>query len=124
MARILIIDDETEFVEMLAFRLAKFGGYEVLTAFDGEEGWKAIEGKLPDLVVLDLWMPKLNGQEVLKKMKGEEKTRAIPVIVLSASTTKATLEKLKEEGAFDYIIKPFNPPELMEKIKKGLEKNV
>lgn len=125
MAKILIVDDETEFVEMLAFRLAKSGGYEVLSAYDGEEGLLKARAEHPDLILLDVWMPKKDGYQVIKELKNSEETARIPVILLTASTGPKTLDKIKATGGADYLLKPFDPPLLMAKIKAALEqKNV
>jgi len=120
MAKILLVDDETEFVEMVAFRLAK-AGYEVTTAADGEAGLAQARALHPDLVLLDIWMPKKDGYQVIQELKGSAETAAIPVLFLTASTLPQTLEKIKAAGAADYILKPFDPPALMNKIKTILE---
>ncbi len=121
MAKILIVDDETEFVEMVAFRLAK-AGYEVATAADGEEGLEKVRLINPDLVLLDIWMPKKDGYQVIQELKQVPETARIPIIFLTASTLPQTLEKIKAAGAADYILKPFDPPALMDKLKAVLEK--
>ena len=120
MAKILIIDDETEFVEMIAFRLAKSGGYEVVTAFDGEAGLLKASSEHPDLIILDVWMPKKDGYQVIKELKESAETAKIPVIFLTAGTAAQISTKIKEAGAADYITKPFEAADLMEKIKKCL----
>ncbi|MFA4844728.1 MAG: response regulator [Candidatus Margulisiibacteriota bacterium] len=122
MAKILLMDDEPEFVEMLSLRLRKTGGYEVITAFDGEEGLKAAQANRPDLIILDLMMPKMDGRKVIEELKKSDQTRGIPVIVLSASASPKTAEELLKLGGFDFIVKPFEPPTLMAKIKAALEK--
>ncbi len=116
MAKILLVDDETEFVEMVAFRLAK-AGFAVTTAADGEEGLEKIRLDRPDLILLDIWMPKKDGYQVIQELKQVPETASIPVIFLTASTLPQTLQKMKEAGAADYILKPFDPPALMDKIK-------
>ncbi len=121
MAKILIVDDETEFTEMVAFRLAK-AGYEVSTAADGEEGLEKVRLGHPDLVLLDIWMPKKDGYQVIQELKQVPETARIPIIFLTASTLPQTLEKIKAAGAADYILKPFDPPALMDKLKAVLEK--
>ncbi|HVN67147.1 MAG TPA: response regulator [Candidatus Sulfotelmatobacter sp.] len=123
MAKILLVDDEIEFVEMIAFRLAKTGGYDVVSAYDGEEGLRKARSEHPDLIILDIWMPKKDGYQVIKELKGSEETARIPVIFLAASNLPQTLEKVKAAGGADYILKPFDPPVLMTKIKTVLEKN-
>jgi DNA-binding response OmpR family regulator len=122
MAKILIVDDETEFVEMVAFRLAKAGGYEAITAFDGEEGLQKARAEHPDLILLDIWMPKKDGYQVIAELKTSEETADIPVIFLTASSLPQTLGKIKAVGGADYVLKPFDPQALMAKIKAVLEK--
>ncbi len=121
MAKILIVDDETEFTEMVAFRLTK-AGYEVSTAADGEDGLEKVRLGHPDLVLLDIWMPKMDGYQVIQELKQVPETARIPIIFLTASTLPQTLEKIKAAGAADYILKPFDPPALMDKLKAVLEK--
>lgn len=121
MAKIIIIDDEREFVEMLGLRLRRSGGYEVIPAFDGEEGLKAAQEQKPDLIMLDVMMPKMDGYEMLKRLKENEATKKIPVIVLTASTASSTTDKFIALGVNDFVIKPFEAPALMAKIKKVLE---
>ena len=123
MSKILIMDDEREFVDMLALRLTKTGGYDVIKAFDGEEGLKSVQDNNPDLILLDIMMPKLDGYEVINRLKADEATKNIPVIILSASTSPSTLKKFRKIGVIDFIIKPFEAPDLMEKIKKCLTKS-
>lgn len=118
MAKILVVDDEKEFTDMLAVRLQKTGGYETIETYDGEEGLKAAQEQKPDLILLDIMMPKMDGYEMLKRLKANETTRNIPTIVLSASTAFATIEKFKALGAKDFIMKPFEAKDLMDKIKR------
>lgn len=120
MAKILIMDDETEFLEMLSLRLIKTGGYKVLTAFDGEEGLRSARENHPDLIILDLMMPKMTGNKVIEELKKSAQTRDIPVIVLSASASSKTIEEVLKLGASAFITKPFEPQALMDKIKKCL----
>lgn len=120
MAKILIVDDEREFVEMLSLRLSRVGGYEVLTAFDGQEGVDSAKKNLPDLILLDIMMPKLSGVEAIELLKKDPSTKSIPIIILTASVNPQTTDKFLSLGATDYVLKPFDPIDLMEKIKKGL----
>jgi DNA-binding response OmpR family regulator len=119
MAKILLIDDEAEFVEMIAFRLAK-SGYEVVSAYDGEEGLQKARTEHPDLIILDIWMPKKDGFQVSQELKESAETAKIPVIFLTAGTASQITDKIKAAGAADYIVKPFEAVDLMEKIKKCL----
>jgi DNA-binding response OmpR family regulator len=119
--KILLIDDETEFVEMVAFRLAKVGGYTVITAADGEEGLQKARADHPDLILLDIWMPKKDGYQVMHELHNSTETACIPVIFLTASAAPQTLENIKGAGGADYLLKPFEPAVLMAKIRAVLE---
>jgi len=111
--RILVVDDEVRIVNFLESKL-KASGYEVLTAANGIEGLEQVQAQQPDLVVLDLLMPKMNGLEMLKQLRSFS---AVPVIVLTAMGADADRIKGLELGADDYLPKPFNPDELVARIE-------
>ena len=113
--KILVVDDEVYIVHILDFSLG-MEGYEVVTALDGEEALaKSLEHK-PDLIVLDIMMPKMDGYEVCKRLKAEPSTRGIPVILLSAKGRNVDQKMGFDAGAEDYITKPFSPRKLVERI--------
>jgi DNA-binding response OmpR family regulator len=113
--KILVVDDEVYIVHILDFSLG-MEGYEVVTALDGEEALaKAIEHK-PDLIVLDIMMPKMDGYEACRQLKSGEETRHIPVILLSAKGRNVDQKQGFEVGADDYITKPFSPRKLVDRI--------
>ena len=117
--RILVVDDEIYIVHILDFSLG-MEGYEVVTALDGEEGLqKAIEFK-PDLVVLDIMMPKMDGYETCKALKADERTKNIPVILLSAKGRNVDMQTGYDVGADEYITKPFSPRKLVDRINAML----
>ena len=117
--RILVVDDEIYIVHILDFSLG-MEGYEVVTALDGEEGLqKAIEFK-PDLIVLDIMMPKMDGYETCKALKGDERTKNIPVILLSAKGRNVDMQTGYDVGADEYITKPFSPRKLVDRINAML----
>ena len=96
-------------------------GFEVSLASDGEKGLKLIKEKNPDLVLLDIIMPKMDGFEVLKQIKADKKTKSIPVILLTNLSQKDEVKKGLELGAVDYLIKAhFMPSEVVKKIKSAL----
>lgn len=114
---ILIVEDEQNLVELLKFRL-EANGYKVETAFDGVEGLSKIDKLKPDLVILDIMMPKMHGYEVCRRAKKDEKTKNIPIIILTARTQNRDMEQAKATGADFFISKPFEPADLLEEIKK------
>lgn len=119
-AKILIVDDEKGFVDATGKLLEK-EGYVVFKALDGEEGLKTALEHSPDLILLDILMPKLDGTEVLNKLKQNPATAAIPVIILTALGERRDMAaSLLVEGAVDYIGKPLDKNTLLEKIKEEL----
>jgi len=113
--KILVVDDEIYIVHILDFSLG-MEGYEVLTALDGEQALEKARAEHPDLVVLDIMMPKLDGYETCKMLKADPKTKDIPVILLSAKGRNVDQKVGFEVGADDYITKPFSPRKLVERI--------
>ena len=113
--KILVVDDEIYIVHILDFSLG-MEGYEVLTALDGEQALERARAELPDLIVLDIMMPKLDGYETCKMLKADERTRNIPVILLSAKGRHTDQKVGFDVGADDYITKPFSPRKLVDRI--------
>jgi len=111
--RVLLIDDERDLVDMVKIRLES-NGYDVLPAYDGVEGLKIAKEKKPDIILLDIMMPKKDGYTVLKELRADEKLRKVPVIVITA---KPQLKDLFEiEGVKYYILKPIDNKELLSRI--------
>jgi two-component system alkaline phosphatase synthesis response regulator PhoP len=117
--RILVVDDEIYIVHILDFSLG-MEGYEVLTALDGEQALERVRSEKPDLIVLDIMMPKLDGYEVCRAVKSDPNTRNIPVILLSAKGRNVDQKMGFDVGADDYITKPFSPRKLVERINSLL----
>jgi two-component system alkaline phosphatase synthesis response regulator PhoP len=113
--RILVVDDEIYIVHILDFSLG-MEGYEVVTALDGEQALEKARAEKPDLIVLDIMMPKLDGYETCKRLKADAATKDIPVILLSAKGRNVDQKVGFEVGADDYITKPFSPRKLVERI--------
>lgn len=114
--KILLIEDELDLVEVTKMRLKK-SGYEVISALSGEEAFIFLQKNIPDLILLDLVLPGMRGEEFCKKLKCDDRLKTIPVIIFTASVSN--IPKLtKEVGADDYIMKPFEPEELLDKVKK------
>ena len=119
--RILVVDDEIYIVHILEFSLM-MEGYTVLTASNGEDALKVIDQDQPDLVVLDIMMPKLDGYEVCRRLREDERFQSLPVILLSAKGRPVDRETGLAAGADDYITKPFSPRKLLEKIRELLDR--
>lgn len=120
MKRILVIDDLPENVFMLQDRL-EHEGYEVLTAYDGKSGIQKAQTELPDLILLDIMMPDINGIEVCKTLVKDKNTSDIPIILVTAKTGAEDTKEGLDAGAFDYIKKPFNKVELLARVKSALK---
>jgi DNA-binding response OmpR family regulator len=116
MSTVLVADDDADILELVAFRLER-AGYEVITAHDGTEALAAARERLPDLAVLDVMMPGLTGYDVTRELRGDEATRAIPVILLTARVQEADVNRGFEAGADDYLRKPFSPQELRARVQ-------
>jgi len=120
MKKILVIDDLPENVFILQDRLMQ-EGYEVLTAYDGHGGIEKAYSTLPDLILLDVMMPDISGFEVCKILVNDERTKHIPIILVTARAGAEDTKEGLEAGAFDYIKKPFNRVELMARVKSALK---
>ena len=123
--RILLIDDDPDFVEAVKV-IVENGGYDVTVAYDGEEGLEAVAAEKPDLIVLDVMMPVMNGHECCAKLKADPATAKIPVILLTAvadrvTTSTYTHRDMLESEAEDYMPKPVEPKELLNLIKNWLK---
>jgi|YelNatPaOPRAMG01_1025707.scaffolds.fasta_scaffold00047_6 DNA-binding response OmpR family regulator len=119
--RILIVEDYPHIVEVLKMRL-EAAGYEVLVAYDGYKGLQVAQSEKPDLIILDIMLPKMDGYKVCRFLKLNERYRGIPLFVLTSRTGKADQEMSKRVGADEYFPKPYNPAELMAKIREYLER--
>jgi DNA-binding response OmpR family regulator len=117
---VLVADDEDDIRALVSFRL-KRAGYEVITAADGEEAFLLATTRLPDLVVLDMMMPKATGLEVTRNMREQATTKDIPIILLTARAQEADVARGFEAGADDYVKKPFSPQHLQARVQALLE---
>lgn len=115
--KILAVDDEKHIVRLVQVNLER-QGYEVVTANDGKEALEKVEEERPDLVVLDVMMPYMDGFEVLQNMRRNPSTRDIPVIMLTAKAQDADVFKGWQSGVDCYLTKPFNPMELLSFVKR------
>jgi len=120
--KILIVDDERDIVMALTIRLRGVG-YEVVTAFDGAQAIFVAHKENPDLILLDIRMPAGDGFSVAEKLRNSLNTSSIPVIFLTGSPERNSEEKAMSLGARFYIKKPYDPEELLDAIKRALEKD-
>lgn len=120
--KVLLVEDDTFLLEMYSTKF-NLEGFEVFTAPDGEEGIKLAKKEKPDIILLDVLMPKVDGFTALKKLKKDPQTKNIPVVLLTNLGQKNDIDKGLKEGAEGYLIKAhFIPSEVVVKIKKILEK--
>lgn len=118
--KILVVEDEPAILKYIVLRLRN-KGYEVETAMDGERALDKLRGTNPDLVLLDIKLPKMNGYEVCRRIKSDSRLKHIPVIYASADASIRLAENVDLMMAEDFIIKPFGPEEMFEKIEAYLE---
>lgn len=119
--KILLIEDD-ELVRESISDLLLVNGYDIITAVNGKEGYEYITSEKPGLVICDIMMPVMNGFEVLMKLKQDQLLSDIYFMFLSAKSRESDLEKGKELGAHDYLIKPFRNEDLLAKIREVMEK--
>ncbi|NLH73846.1 MAG: response regulator transcription factor [Verrucomicrobia bacterium] len=119
--KILVVDDEPDAVELIEFSL-KQAGYDVITAADGAEAVRKAQSFLPNLIVLDLMLPEIDGLEVCRLLRRNQSTASIPILMLTAKAAEVDRVVGFELGAEDYVTKPFSPRELVLRIKRILER--
>jgi len=115
--KILVVDDEVQLVEMIKIRLES-NGYEVITAYNGEEGVEKAIAEQPGLILLDIMMPGMDGFETLRKLKKDAKTTYMAIVMLTAKAETQSIMQAENLGSADYIIKPFDTEELLDLVKK------
>ena len=120
--RILVVDDEEDLLELVRYNLSK-EGYQVECVATGEDALKAARRQPPDLIVLDLMLPSVDGLEVCRRLKSDSKTRDVPIIMLTAKSEESDMIAGLERGADDYIAKPFSPRVLGARIKALLRRH-
>lgn len=120
--KILVVDDEKDILKMLDYNLKK-DGFRIISVQDGKEALELAEREHPDLIILDLMLPGIDGLEVCKMLKKQEKTSVIPVIMLTAKSQETDKIVGLELGADDYVTKPFSPKELIARIKAVLRRS-
>lgn len=121
MPKILVAEDERDIRELIGFTL-RFAGFDVLLAVNGIEAIKMAGEEQPDLILLDVRMPKMTGYEACRQLKENPVTSAIPVVFLSAKGQEGEIEKGLASGAIEYIVKPFAPDDLAKQVGDILER--
>ena len=119
--KILVVEDEDDILELVSYNLSK-EGYSVHRAMTGEEGLRVVLKETPDLVVLDLMLPEIDGLEVCRRMKRDPRSQQIPIVMLTAKGEESDIVAGLELGADDYVTKPFSPKVLMARIRAVLRR--
>jgi len=115
MAKILIAEDERDIRDLITFTL-RFAGHDVVATSNGEEAYGTAQKILPDLILLDVRMPRMTGYEACEKLKASQSTQHIPVVFLSAKGQESEVQTGIRAGALEYILKPFAPDQLTERV--------
>lgn len=118
-ARVLLVDDEPDLVQMVSVRLTA-AGYEVVPAYDGQQALDQVKQNRPDLIILDLMLPKLDGYKVCRLLKFDERTKTIPVLIFTARAQVEDVTLATECGADAYLTKPFEAKTLLDKLQELL----
>jgi len=121
MPKILIAEDEPDIRDLVAFTL-RFAGYEVVTANNGEEAVHAAAREFPDLILMDVRMPRMTGYDACRVMKADSELKNIPVVFLSAKGQETEIQTGLEAGAEEYLLKPFAPDQLTDRVRAILLK--
>jgi DNA-binding response OmpR family regulator len=121
MAKILIAEDEPDIRDLVAFTL-RFAGHEVVTGINGEEAVQIAKQEYPDLILLDVRMPRMTGYEACKLIKADPKLKDVPVVFLSAKGQESEIRDGMDAGAEEYLLKPFAPDQLTDRVRSILAK--
>jgi CheY-like chemotaxis protein len=122
MTKILIAEDERDIRELIAFSLQGLGGFSVVQASNGVEAVERATAEIPDLILMDVRMPRMTGYDACKKLKENDATKSIPVIFLSAKGQDQEIQQGLAAGAEEYILKPFAPDELVNQVRSVLKR--
>lgn len=121
MAKILVAEDERDIRDLIAFTL-RFAGYEVVTVSNGEEAWLSAPQEMPELILMDVRMPRMTGYEACERIKSDPTIAHIPVVFLSAKGQETEIQTGLAAGATEYLLKPFAPDELTQKVREILSR--
>jgi DNA-binding response OmpR family regulator len=113
--KVLVVEDEPDIRNLIAFAL-QYAGYQVLVSVDGEDALRQADEEQPDLILLDVKMPKMDGYEACQLLRAQDSTKDIPVVFLSARGQDSEIQRGLELGAEEYILKPFAPDELYRRV--------
>ena len=119
--KILVVDDEPTIVRLMEFILAR-QGHEMIVAVNGEEALEKIKSQRPDLVLLDIMMPRIDGYEVAQRLRADPATVSLPIIMLSAKAQDEDIRRGVEVGVDEYVTKPFTPDHLVQVVAKYLDR--
>ena len=117
--RVLICDDDPVILRLIQVNL-ELEGYEVLLAHDGEKAIEVAQAGRPDLIILDIMMPRLDGYQTCERLKADDSTKEIPVVFLSAKAQQSDIEKGRTFGVSEYVTKPFDPNDLVDVVERVL----
>jgi two-component system, OmpR family, phosphate regulon response regulator PhoB len=121
MSTVLLVEDDPDIRHLVAYKLTK-GGFDVIEAADGFEALQSAREKAPDLVILDIRMPRMSGLEVCRELRAGPLTGTVPIIMLTARARPQDLEQAYAAGATDYVVKPFSPRILLQHVEAALQK--
>jgi CheY-like chemotaxis protein len=122
MTKILVAEDERDIRELVTFSLRGLGGFDVVQAANGVEAVERAAAERPDLILMDVRMPKMTGYEACKRLKEINETKDIPIIFLSAKGQESEIQQGLSVGAEEYILKPFAPDELVNQVRSVLKR--
>jgi DNA-binding response OmpR family regulator len=122
MAKILIAEDERDIRELIEFTLTTLAGHQIIKASNGAEALELAPKVLPDLIMMDVRMPRMTGYEACREMKKIDSLKNTPVVFLSAKGQESEIDTGLDAGAYDYILKPFAPMELAQRVAEILQK--
>ncbi len=118
--KVMVIDDEMDIVKLIKISL-EMANFEVIEAYSGKQALEKVQQGVPDIFLLDIMMPEMDGYEVCRRLRAQEATRQVPIVMLTAKGLKGDAEQGLKVGADDYILKPFDPYELGEQIHEILD---
>jgi DNA-binding response OmpR family regulator len=121
MTSVLVVDDDPDVCDLVTYKLEQ-SGFEVRRASDGDAALREVAKRIPDLVLLDIMMPGISGLEVLERLRSDEATAVIPVVMLTAKAQENDVERGFQLGADDYVVKPFSPRELVRRVTAVLSR--